>query len=128
VENDQRVIFCGFEEDPVKMWHLLQKPHLQQKPGARFNAYNDLFSIQKDQKESLVDLGVRIEKAMGTIQNLCPKDFTLEKLDEELQSMALIRALPDEYAHLSSSLLLMENLDKNTILQAFRSEELNHIH
>jgi len=46
-------------------------------------------------------------------------------LDDELQCMALIRALPDEYRHLSSNLLLADKLDKGVILQAFRSEELN---
>jgi hypothetical protein len=45
VKNDQRVLFHGFEEDWVTMWHFLGKARLQQKPGACFNAYNDLFSI-----------------------------------------------------------------------------------
>ena len=125
VENDQRVHFRGSEEDPIKMWKELENAHLSKKPGARFNAYDDLFSIRKDEKESLMDLGVRIEKAMASIQNLRPSSFTIETLDEELQCMALIRALPEEYRHLSSSLLLMDKLDKNVILQAFRSEELN---
>jgi hypothetical protein len=57
--------------------------------GAHFNAYNDLFSIQKQDSESLVDVGVRLEKAMQAIQNLCPANFTIEQLDEELQCMAL---------------------------------------
>jgi transposase InsO family protein len=125
VENDQRVHFRGFEEDPIEMWKKLESANLSKKPGARFNAYDDLFSIHKENNESLIDIGVRIEKAMATIQNLRPSDFTIEKLDEELQCMALIRALPEEYRHLSSSLLLMDKLDKNVILQAFRSEELN---
>ena len=34
VENDQRVHFRGFEEDPIKMWELLEKAHLSKKPGA----------------------------------------------------------------------------------------------
>jgi len=125
VENDQRVHFRGFEEDPIQMWKALENAHVSKKPGARFNAYDDLFSIRKDDKESLTDLGVRIEKAMAAIQNLRSSKFTIEMLDEELQCMALIRALPEEYRHLSSSLLLMDKLDKNVILQAFRSEELN---
>ena len=125
VENDQRVHFCGFEEDPVEIWKKLESAHLSKKPGARFNAYDDLFSIRKDDKESLMDLGVRIEKAMATIQNLRSSSFTIETLDEELQCMALIRALPEEYRHLSSSLLLMDKMDKDVILQAFRSEEQN---
>jgi len=125
VENDQRVHFRGKEDDPIEMWKLLEAAHLSKRPGARFNAYDDLFSIRKEDSESLMDLGVRLEKAMQTIQNLRPAKFTIEQLDEELQCMALIRALPDEYRHLSSNLLLAEKLDKATILQAFRSDELN---
>jgi len=63
---------------------------------------------------------------MQAIHNLRPKFFTIDKLDDELQCMALIRALPEEYRHLSSSLLLIDKLDKATILEAFRSNELNH--
>ena len=63
---------------------------------------------------------------MQAIHNLYPKFFTIDKLDDELQCMALIRALPEEYRHLSSSLLLIDKLDKATILEAFRSNELNH--
>ena len=125
VESDQRVHFRGHEDDPIKMWQLLEAAHLSKKPGARFNAYDDLFSIRKQDSESLVDLGVRIEKAMQAIQNLRPVGFTIEQLDEELQCMALVRALPDEFRHLASTLLLVDKLDKAMILQAFRSEELN---
>jgi len=40
--------------------------------------------------------------------------------------MALVRALPDEFRHLASTLLLVDKLDsKAMILQAFMSEELN---
>src|SRR5579863_2274760 len=74
VENDQRVHFRGYEDDPIRMWELLELAHLSKKPGARFNAYDDLFSIRKQDNESLLDLGVRIEKAMQTIQNLRPKE------------------------------------------------------
>ena len=117
--------FRGKEDDPIEMWRLLEAAHLSKKPEARFNAYDDLFSIQKQDSETLVDLGVRLEKAMQAIQNLHPANFTIEQLDEELQCMALIHSLPKAYCHLSTNLLLVEMLDKATILQAFRSEELN---
>ena len=29
------------------MWKLLEAAHLSKKPGARFNAYDDLFTIRK---------------------------------------------------------------------------------
>jgi hypothetical protein len=84
VENDQRVHFRGKEDDPIEMWKLLEAAHLSKKPGAHFNAYDDdLFSIRKQDSESLVDVvGVRLEKAMQAIQNLCPANFTIEQLDE----------------------------------------------
>ena len=73
-----------------------------------------------------MDLGVRIEKVMEIIQNLRPPNF---KLDVELQCITLIRSLPEEYQHLSISLLLKGVLDKSIILQAFRNEKLNcHCH
>ena len=78
VENDQRVHFRGHEEDPIKMWKLLEEAHLSKKPGARFNAYDDLFNIRKQDDETLVSMGVRIEKAMQTIQNLRPATFTID--------------------------------------------------
>ena len=70
VENDQRVHLRGFEEDPVKMWELLEAAHLSKKPGARFNAYDDLFSIRKQSDESLPSLVAHIEQAMQLIKNL----------------------------------------------------------
>ena len=93
------------------------------------NAYDNLFNIRKQDDKTLVDLGVRIEKTMQTIQSLRPADFTIAKLDAELQCMMLIRSLPEEYQHLSTLLLLKEELYKSTILQAFRREKLNcHCH
>ena len=90
VESDQCVHFRGHEEDPVKMWKLLEAAHLSKKAGSRFNAYDDLFSIQKGEDKSLTSLGMRIEKAMQAIQNLRTPLFTIDMLDKELQCMALI--------------------------------------
>lgn len=53
VEPSQTVHLKDIEEDPVAMWAKLRDVHLQQKPGARFNAYDDLFSIRKLEEESL---------------------------------------------------------------------------
>jgi hypothetical protein len=70
ITHDQRVHIRGAKEDPVATWTLLEAAHLSKKPGARFNAYDELFSIRKQEDENLVTLGVRIEQAMQTIQNL----------------------------------------------------------
>lgn len=125
VEPDQKTHGRGIDGDPVKMWKALQEAHLQKKPGACFNAYDQLFGIRKGDDETLMEMSTRIEKAMATIHNLRPDNFTVEQLDEELQCMAMIRALPDDYQNLSSVLLLSDTLSKEKIQQAFRSEELN---
>ena len=62
VENDQRIHFRGFDEDSVAMWKSLEDAHLSKKPGARFNAYDDLFSIQKRTKNHLWTLECRLKR------------------------------------------------------------------
>ena len=125
VEPDQRIHFKGITSDPVKMWKALQDVHLQKKPGNRFNAYDDLFSIRKKEDETLQNLMNRVNDAMERIKDLRPASgFDLDKLDEELASMALIRALPQEYNTFASSLLLLDKLDKDSIFSAFITEDL----
>jgi len=123
VEEDQRVHFKGIKDDPVAIWKKLESIHMVKRAGVRFNAYDDLFSIRKKEDESLQSLTNRIDSAVLTIQNLRPKDFTLAKLDEELLSMTMIRALPDDYDNFVSSVLLLDKLDKEVIIQAFQTEE-----
>src|ERR1700742_2036699 len=125
VEQDQRVHIKDLLDDPVAIWSKLETVHVSKKAEDCFNAYSDLLSIAKKDDESLNDLGVRVANAMSLIKNLRPKDYTIEKLDADLECMALIRALSHEYATLSTSLLLVDSLDKDKVLQAFRAEELN---
>ena len=62
---------------------------------------------------------------MQTIQDLRPTAFTLKEMDDELHSMALIQALPDEYKSRSQSLMLLNDLNKTKIREAFLAEEMN---
>ncbi|KIK50740.1 hypothetical protein GYMLUDRAFT_252684 [Collybiopsis luxurians FD-317 M1] len=78
----------------------LEKIHVSKQSGARFNAYDELFSIVKSKEESLQSLGDRVGAAMNQIKRLHPKNFIIELLDKELEAMALIRSLPGEYSHL----------------------------
>ena len=125
VEHEQRVHLGGIETDPIKIWSKLETVHLNKRPGTRFNAYDDLFSIRKQPEESLQSLMNRVDEAMRKIVNLRPKNFTLEKLDEELTCMSLIRSLPEEYNNFTSSLLLLDSLDKTKLQTAFVTEETN---
>ena len=46
------------------MWKKLESIHLQKRPGARFNAYDALFSIKKAPDESLTALMTRVDTVM----------------------------------------------------------------
>ncbi|KAF8802077.1 hypothetical protein BYT27DRAFT_7226484 [Phlegmacium glaucopus] len=107
VEDDQKTT-------QLAIWTALQAVHMQKCPGHRFNAYDDFFSIRKQEDESLQTLMNRVDAALRN------------QLDDELASMAMICALPDEYSAFTSSLPLLDKLDKATIHQAFVGEKTQH--
>ncbi|RXW14129.1 hypothetical protein EST38_g11725 [Candolleomyces aberdarensis] len=113
----------GCKDDSCAMWTMLELTYRQKKAGSRFNAYDHLFSIRKRDDESLQSLINRVDESMTLCQSLRPEDFDLKALDKELTSMVLICALPDEYSHFVSSLLLIYKLDKDTVQQAFLTED-----
>lgn len=84
VDVKQRTHLAGIEEDPVKIWAKLESVHLQQHPGACFNAYDNLFSIRKKEDKSLPALSPRIKETMLRIKNLRPLSFDITSLDNEL--------------------------------------------
>jgi hypothetical protein len=45
LSHSQRTHVVDRQDDPAWMWAMLKSVHLQQVPGMRFSAYNDLFSI-----------------------------------------------------------------------------------
>ena len=45
IEDDQKHHLGGVLDNLKKMWELLKCGNQSKKPGTRFNAYNDLFSI-----------------------------------------------------------------------------------
>ena len=51
-------------EEPVKMWAKLESVHLQKCPATRFYAYNALFSIRRQEDESLTGIMTRVDHAM----------------------------------------------------------------
>jgi len=128
LEDSQKIHASDHLEDPKAMWAALEAVYLQKKPGQRFNAYDDLLAIRKKEDETLQGLLGRVDDAFKLIKDLRPKPFSLDDFDKELASMVLIRALPEEYNAFSSSLLLMDKLDKDTIAQAFVAEEAQRRH
>ena len=119
IEDNQKVHVKDVKGDPQAIWTKLEAVHLQKKPGARFNAYEALFLIRKAEEESLPSLMARADKAIQDVKSLRPKDFTLEKLDDELLSLTLIRSLSAEYSNFASSLLLLDDLTVERLKSTF---------
>ncbi|TFY56793.1 hypothetical protein EVJ58_g7422 [Rhodofomes roseus] len=92
------------------MWVKLESVHMQKRPGTRFNTYNALLSLSKAENESLSTLSTRASQLKSDMKALCPQDFDIAKLNDELVLMSLIRALPAEYAAFCQTLLLDDTL------------------
>lgn len=120
----QKTHIMSCADDPVAIWTKLESVHEAKEPSTRFNAYDDLFSIRKDSDESLPALIMRSEQAVQLIKNRRPSGFTIDDLDAELQCMALIRALPDEYATFSYTIMIAGQLKKADLIAAFHTEEV----
>jgi len=81
VDNTQRVHFRGIKDNPVKMWGALKEVHMQKRPGTRFNAYDDLFSIRKREEEDLQSLINRVDDALHRICDLRSTACLCERLN-----------------------------------------------
>src|SRR5271156_4607481 len=123
IDDSQKVHVKDLKGNPQEMWKKLEGIHVQRKPGTHFNAYESLLSIRKRDDESLSDLMTRASKACQDIKALRPSTFTLDDLDNELLSMALICALPADYNNFASSLLLLDSLSIDKLKSAFHNEE-----
>ena len=64
-----------------------------------------------------------MDDSVHRIRDLRSTGFTLDQLDDELASMTLIQALPDDYNAFVSSLLLKDDLDKIAVQNAFVRED-----
>jgi hypothetical protein len=125
LEKAQKTQVQQYLDDPKKMWEVLVSIHVHKRPATRFNAYNALLSIKKEENESLPSLTARVEKAMHDIKNTRPDSFSIEELDGDLMCMALTRALPSQYASFISSLVLLPKFDFPTLKEAFIMQEEN---
>ena len=123
--ESQRHHIAGYESNPIEMWKRLEAGNNTKKPGMRFNAYDDLFSIRKLPEESLEALIAQVSQKLRVLKDMHPAGYTIQQLDDELYSYTLVRALPEEYTGFSSSLMLLEDLLPDTINEAFRNEQIN---
>jgi hypothetical protein len=120
----QQSVVQSMTEDPVQMWATLETTYLQKRPSIHCNAYDNLFSIRKREDESLTALMSRVN-AVQQVKARCPSAFTIDDLDGELGTMALLCALPEDFRSFTSSLMLLPQLDYPTVKDAVFLEEQN---
>ena len=123
VEVEQQSHLEAIRDDPIAMWAKLEAVHMQKRPGTRFNTYNALLSLSKQEDGSLSSLAHRALQLRSDMQALRPMSYTLTNLDDELVLMALIRSLPPEYTALRHTLLLDDSLSLDKLQDIFVSLE-----
>jgi hypothetical protein len=121
------------DSDAKGIWDTLKLVHVQQVPGMRFSAYNELFSVTKGADETLPAVASRVEDALARIKELRPtnvklvvgtRPYGLDDLDNKLALMAMLRALPREkYGDLTSSLMRQKDLTRTNVKAAFQVEQ-----
>jgi hypothetical protein len=83
----------------------LKPVHVQQVPGMRFLAYNELFSVVTGADQMLPSVASRLEDVLACVKVLRPAtvkmavgtcDYGINDLDNKLALMAMLRALPRE--------------------------------
>ncbi|KDQ20181.1 hypothetical protein BOTBODRAFT_101346, partial [Botryobasidium botryosum FD-172 SS1] len=126
IERDLRTSLMKHRDDPHTLWTKIAETCLNKQAGSCYNAYHALFSASKQENETALSLMNRIAQLAEDTRNLRPTTWTITHLDDELETMALLRALPDEeYAHLKANLLLVDNLTKDKVQSAIRTSEVN---
>ncbi len=124
LDEGNKIHVDDIRTDAKAMWEKLRDIHSKSAPNSRINSLSDLMSIRLKDDEQLTDLAARVQGAMQKIRGLRPKDYDLKNLDEELITMSMIKALPFEiYGSFISSVLLLSDLSKDAVLEAFRTEE-----
>ncbi|THH12873.1 hypothetical protein EUX98_g9781, partial [Antrodiella citrinella] len=122
LSSAQRIHIQGIEDDPAKIWKKLEDVHMEKIAGSRFNAYDELFSVRLSDSEAPTTLIPKVDEIIKRIQGLRPSDFSVEKLDKELATMTLLKALPDSYNHLVSTLLMQKDLSLDMVHSALKQK------
>lgn len=123
VEREQQTHLEAIRDNPEAMWAKLESVHMQKRPGMCFNTYNALLSLSKGEDKSLTMLLTQASQLKSDMKALCPQDFNITKLNDELVLMALICALPAEYATLCQTLLLDYSLTLEKLQETFIARE-----
>ncbi|KNZ77267.1 hypothetical protein J132_05977 [Termitomyces sp. J132] len=116
LDEGNKIHVDTIHDDPAAMWSKLKEIHLKSASNAWFNSLTDVFNIHLCKDEELIDLCMHIQET-----------YTIETLDDELLVMAMLCALPHEdYGSFISSVLMLNNLNQDAIIEAFCMEQVQY--
>lgn len=64
IEPEEQKHVRADSDNPQTLWENLKKRHVQERPTACFNAYNDSFSIHLQEGETLSELATHVRDGM----------------------------------------------------------------
>ena len=125
LEPNQYIHVEGRMDDPVAMWKNLKIAHQSQVANSRFFAIQKLLSAKKEDTETLTEYATRINSASSELKALVPNTLTVTDIIDEVSIHAAVTGLDErEYGSFASSLLLLGNLNRTTLMSAFRNEDI----
>lgn len=90
----------------------------------RFLAYNEFFSMSKEENESLPGLVARVEDTLQKIRSARSEKLDLSTFEDQLAAMVLIRALPDKFSSFKSTLMMLDDkMSLSSVKEKFLTEE-----
>ena len=115
----------GMMDDPHGMWTALKAVYQTQKANSRFYAMQALLAIHKENTESLSDFITRVNTAGSNLKALIATTLTVNDVIDEMCIHSAITGLGEgEYDSFTSSVLMIDNIDRAKVTEAFRNEDV----
>ena len=103
--------------------NALSAQFTQEKPGTRIKALGDLLLAKKQPDETLQSFQSRVNGYRQRFHGLRDADYTLDKLEDQVEIMGSLRGWPSEYKVLKQSLSLAASPTLADLRQAFWSKD-----
>ena len=87
------------------MWQKLEETYSKDNATSRFLAYDEFFSISKQEDETLTALVARVEDRLQLLRSTRSDKLDIQTFESELAAMVLIRSLPEEFSNFRLSLI-----------------------
>lgn len=108
------------KKNAYNLWEAIETRHRSKRPGQRFQAMYDELAVTLKDDENLVDLCSHVQDASRERKRYCPKGYTLDDFDNEFDAAIWMRALPEEYSSLAST-IYVANGGKPLTMDTIRS-------